>query len=104
MAITQLCEIEQQIATKVVDTLLEAGYTLSVNDGEETTLKHSTDRAAILDAMGTTDEEYLFAHKDGRTATAWLVYGNGCDLITDCSVSLSDVLQPAQEFADRFQG
>lgn len=36
--------VEREIAQRVIKDVLAAGYTISVNDGEETTLKRSTDR------------------------------------------------------------
>lgn len=103
MSLKQVPEIDRLVATRVVVDLLAAGYLISVNDGEETILVASNDEAAILEAMGTTDEEWLTAHKDGRNACVFIVYGNGCDCISDCSVSLVHVLQPAQDYASKFE-
>jgi hypothetical protein len=102
MSLKEVPEIDRLVATRVVVDLLAAGYLISVNDGEETTLVASNDEAAICEAMGTVDEDWLTAHKDGRNACVFLVYGNGCDVVCDCSVSLVEVLQPAQEYAEKF--
>lgn len=53
---------ERQTVEKTIAALLAAGYCLSVNDGEETTIKRSTDPATIIAAMHTTDEDYLLVH------------------------------------------
>lgn len=77
--------IEHRIAKTLINEALKRGWTLTVNDGEETVLWHSTDAKAIWRAMHSTEEEYLhFYDKDQkRIGWVWLVYGNGEDLITD---------------------
>lgn len=92
--------VEREIADQVVDSLLEAGYLLGVNDGEEITIHHSTDAAKIKAALMTTDEDYIFVYvkgddpKDTRPQY-WvrLVYGNdGWDVINDYTVHLDPVI------------
>ena len=86
---------------RVVDLLLEAGYSLSVNDGEEWTLVHSLDADAVMTALRTTDEDRLVAHgKSGRRVGAvYFVYGNmPCEVVADNSTSLNDVLIPLDAF------
>jgi hypothetical protein len=98
--------IEQTIALTAAQALLDAGYTLGVNDGEEVTIHHSKDLDAIQAALFTTDEDYLYVyrhsaghiysdlrgekHEDTRP-DFWvrLVYGNdGWDVISDYSIAL----------------
>lgn len=89
--------IEAQIAGRVVDGLLAAGYTVGVNDGEDTTVSRSTDRAEILGALETTGEDYILAYdaeSGRRIGWVWLVWGNEEDLITDHTVNLTPIIDP----------
>lgn len=54
--------LETQIAHSVVDALLAAGYSVGINDGEETIVSRSLDREEIFAAMRTSDEDYVFAY------------------------------------------
>ena len=91
---------EQQTAARVVDDLLAAGYSLGVFDGEEITVKRSTDRQAILEAMGTTEEDYIkvYPMEPRRTAAiGWVrfVWGNeDWVAICDHTTNLEAVLAP----------
>lgn len=78
---------EAKAARRIVRTLLGHGYALSVHDGEETTVRRSTDLSAILPALASTEADTLIAYMDGeRVGSAWLVWGNGGeDLIADWS-------------------
>lgn len=94
---------ERVIVLKLIDTLLAAGFELSVNDGEE---NHpwTTDRAAVIDAILNTDEDTLRVRKDGRTGWVLLVYGNGgWDVICDYTVWLEDVLAPVMALAEELE-
>lgn len=75
-------------ARRLVRTALELGYSISVQDGEEWTVKQSRDRMAILSAMATTGMDRLrFRDSEGnKLGTMLLVYGNaldGSELIAD---------------------
>lgn len=106
--------VERSIARRVILDALRAGYTLSVYDGEEVTLKNSTSVKAILAAMFSVDDDYLLFHKDGHTATkfagdndGWVrfVYGNdGPDVVNDYTTNLEEVLKGANALADRYAG
>lgn len=76
---------EMQIAGKLIDDALELGCTLSVNDGEEWTVKRSQDKTAILQALATTDADLLKVRTaDGlELGDVLLIWGNDCDLISD---------------------
>ena len=80
---------EATYARKLVDVILARGYTISVNDGEEWTVKRSTDKYAILAAMATAGEDSLAVRTmDGeKVGTFFLVYqdGAGDEVISDCS-------------------
>ena len=92
---------EQQTARKTVETLLAAGYSLSVFDGEEITVKRSLDAESILGAMGTTDEDWLKVYPlaEGNPKPApigWVrfVWGNeDWVAIADYTTNLETVLQ-----------
>lgn len=77
---------EKAQAETLVRIVLDRGYSVSVNDGMEWVLKRSRDRAAILDALGSTDADTLrIRDNDGESfGSFWLVYGNGPgELISD---------------------
>jgi hypothetical protein len=101
-------EIEIEIATKVITDALAAGFCIDVNDGEDTTVQASTDQRVILDAMRSTDEDFLILHKvDGDKAlNGWVrfVYGNGDAVISDYTVNLEDVLKGANALAESLEG
>ena len=98
--------IEQKIVRRCASYLLGAGYVLSVYDGEKITLKYSTCLRAIMDAMMTTDEDYLIAStKEGESykhiGKVYFVYGNdGPDVINDYSVSLEAVVDDVMDYAE----
>lgn len=106
--------IEQKIAQKLVDGLLDAGFTLDVNDGEETVLRASTDRKAILESLGSTDYDVIRCRNkknnlpiDGYVADevcGWvmLVWGNEVDLISGYTCNIERYIQEAVEYAETF--
>lgn len=95
---------EARIIDCLLDHALATGHNLSVNDGEETTLRYSTDRAAIRAAMQTTELDTLTVRKGTRyIGFVLLIYGNGCDLISDYSdrqPALDALLAPALALAE----
>lgn len=96
-------KIEELISKKVVDCLLKAGYAVGVNDGEDTTVKNSTNKHEIHKAMFSTDEDWILAYKDGKQV-GWvrLVYGNNTDVICDYTVNLEDALKDANALAEKY--
>lgn len=78
---------EARHAAALIDALLAKGCMLSVHEGEDWAIQHSTDRAAILEALASTDEDRVIARStDGteRLGSFYLVYGNAPDeLIAD---------------------
>jgi hypothetical protein len=97
--------IELPIARKLVDTILARGFSISVNDGEETVLIRSKNKAEILEAMASTDHDwlYVFDGNDHRLGAIMIVWGNGTDIITDwVGTDLMDQLcKPATELAEK---
>lgn len=95
---------EAKIARKTVEALLAAGYAVSVNDGEETTVDRSRNINEIMAAMFSTDEDYLYAHADSYIGMVYFVYGNdGYEVINDYSTSLEDVMAPINAYADALE-
>lgn len=80
---------EARVARRLVRAALAEGWTISVNDGEETTVTRSTRERKIFDAMCTTGEDVVTIHLpiSGKpSGTFWLIYGNaedGSELICD---------------------
>jgi len=74
-------------ARALIAYLLHAGCKLSVRDGEETTITGSTDAAAVLAALGTTEADTLSVHAGPLGLGSFvLIYGNGPgELIADHS-------------------
>jgi len=95
---------EGRAARKLIRAALAQGYAVSVNDGEETTVRRSKREREIIDALCTTGEDYVILHlpdSGERAGSFYLVYGNdddGSELIADhtdnatCDVHLVSVL------------
>jgi len=108
-------DVEKSIARRAIKELLAAGFALSVNDGEETTLKLSRRPRIIAEAMFSTDQDYLLVHKplvDGDPNNnfdpdhfGWVrfIYGNdGWDVINDNTVNLEPYLVSTTAYAESF--
>lgn len=82
--------LEIQIAKELVRFFLDKGWTIDVNDGEETVLKNSADAGAIWGVMRSTGEDWLFVNRDDTKQSSWvrLIWGNGVDVISDHGVSI----------------
>lgn len=78
---------ERMIATRLVTDILAAGHVVSVFDGEAFAIKRSADKAAILATLASTDCDNLWVRNaEGElVGTILLIWGNGTDLISDCS-------------------
>jgi hypothetical protein len=85
---------ERAVARRLIKAALAAGYTISVYDGEETTVKRSSKLKAITDALATTGEDtlQLYAADPSKTVgwhgagSFYLIWGNaddGSELIAD---------------------
>ena len=100
-------EVEQDIVTRAVDALLNAGYRLATNDGESVRPDTPTDdRAVILHELMDVDDEWLGVYRNGPfngPPDGWVrfVYGNdGWDVINDYTVNLEAALQPVNDYVD----
>lgn len=104
MTVAQRREIEKKIATKTLETLITAGFEISVYDGQDIVITRSTNVESILDKMFSVDDEQILLYKpDDRKRHGWVqfVYGNdGWDVIADHSGHLEEVLKPVAEFSD----
>ena len=87
---------ESRAAARLVNALIAAGYLISVNDGEETTINRTVSAQLALSALATTDMNILVIHRNWREeSTTWprvgtitLIYGNatdGSELVADWS-------------------
>ena len=95
-------------ARKIVIAAINAGFSVGVNDGEETVLKHSRNVNEIMRALFSTDEDYLLIYKDQKKATdhfgwVYLIYGNGIDdVVNDYSTNLDPIFMEAiNEWTDK---
>lgn len=81
---------------------LGPAYTISVYDGESTVISKSRDEAQIMGSIMATDKDVLRVYRgDAKVGYIHLVYGNdGWDVMADFSMSLSEVLESACDFAD----
>jgi hypothetical protein len=103
-AVKRRVAIEQKIARFTVRALLDAGFFITVYDGEEMTVTRSRDVATICDAMNTTDEDFLFVYRDGeRDRFGWVrfVYGNdGWEVINDYTTNLDSQMDAVNQYAE----
>ena len=97
-------EMERAVVEQVIDDLLAANFEITVNDGEEDVLEKSWDKRLILDAMFTTDEDYLKTYPSGQARwSGWvrLIYGNGGhDVVADHTENLEETLATSRKLAD----
>jgi hypothetical protein len=102
-ALKNRIKLEQRIVKLTVDTLLRAGFVLSVFDGEEETAI-TKDKKTLIDALMETDDDYIFVYQDGEKARfGWVrfVYGNdGWDVISDYTTNLDEVLSGVLAYAE----
>jgi len=96
--------IEKGIAKRVVRAAIEAGYTVSLWDGGEYTVKRSRKLSEVVGAMFTVDEESLEIRdsEGGLIGTVWMVYGNdGFDAINDYTATktMEKLMLDADEYA-----
>lgn len=95
---------EERIAKRIIRDMLKAGYSISVNDGEETTLLKSKNLKAIIEAMFTTDEDYLLITKQGFKGWVRFIYGNdGWDVVNDYTTNLEPIMAPINEWSEGLQ-
>lgn len=100
-------EMEIAIVTKLVNTAIELGYSVSVYDGEAYAISRSKFALNILAEMFATDEEFLqFYSEEFYIGGVDLVYGNeGWTVIADHneSAEMAAILAPAETLAAQFE-
>lgn len=91
---------ERRIAGKLITACLRANMLVSVNDGEETVVTKSTNKAEIMAALASTDADVITIYNGSqskafigsvaipgkRVGAFYLIYGNaddGSELISD---------------------
>lgn len=96
---------EKLIVGKLVCDLLAAGFALTVDDGEEKTIKRSTDAAAIFKALSSTEMDRLYVSKGAVNYDGWvlLVWGNDTDVISDYTTNLQAIMEPVNEFVNSLE-
>jgi hypothetical protein len=104
--------VEREIANAIVDSLLESGFLISVdngdNNGNEFEIAKSRDRRAIKAALMQTDEEHLHVYlADGKKfGWVYLVYGNdGWDVMSDYTTNLEQFVgegSSVQKIVDKY--
>ena len=69
---------ETSVVRSIVRNAFHLGYTVSVCDGEEWTVKRTTKEQDVMNAIQTTDMDVLsFRDAEGvKVGNVWLVYGN----------------------------
>lgn len=102
--------MERVIAAATIRAALKAGFTLSVFDGEEVTIKCSTNFEDILFSMCTTDEDFLYLNRGGGNGkrVGWIrfIYGNtGYDVISDYTLNVEKLfdMKSVQNLADSIE-
>lgn len=82
---------ERRIARKLISTLIQSGYVVDINDGEEWTVRGSVNKAELLEALATTGGDLVAFRRHGETRRlGWfnLIWGNaedGSELLSDHS-------------------
>jgi hypothetical protein len=86
---------ERLIVESIIDYVLGKGLVISINDGENDSIKHCPNVSVLKEALDTTGTDHMFFHKpcevDGFYSAMgwiWFIYGNGnngLDIITDSS-------------------
>lgn len=111
MNVTLRQQIEREIADAFLTQVLADNYAITVNDGDEDAVVHSSDKDAILAAMFAVDECTLFLFESfGATsdegADGWVtfIFGNdGWDVISDYTVNLQHLMTEADKVSKRYQ-
>lgn len=75
---------ERRIVSRLIAAALRKGYAISVNDGEEWTVRQSTDADIITNAIATTDRDTLSFRAEGKhIGSILLIWGNDEDVISN---------------------
>jgi hypothetical protein len=90
--------VEKEIATAVVVALLNEGFTLAVDNGDNNGKEYeivSRIATRVVTALFETDEAHLYAVKDHKPiGWVYFVYGNdGWDVISDYTTNLTKFIE-----------
>jgi hypothetical protein len=92
----------------LVQAALAKGWSVNVFDNEETTLVRSQKAKDIEAAMATTSDDKLtfYSETGERIGWVWLIWGNGCDLISDhtSNATMEAFMGPLCEYAESLDG
>lgn len=96
---------ELRVLKMVCEVAIEAGHTVSLQDGEEWTVQRSRDVNELVAAAQTTDMDRLRIRRSDEVGTplgtVLFVYGNSAgEVIADYHVSLEELLTPVIEYTD----
>ena len=71
-------ENEKSVVRAIVKSAIEQGYTVSLSDGQEWTVKRSTSLTEVMQAIMTTESDSLRFRNDAQEVVGgvFLVYGN----------------------------
>jgi hypothetical protein len=106
-------DLEKRIVRKIVQNAIAIGYTVSLNDGEAWTVKRSVKVTEVMEAVQTTDWDFLkFRYAEGEkkgepVGTVHLVYGNdGYDVIADYTdnAEIEKILETAKAYTAKYFG
>jgi len=98
-------ELEERIASVIIEDALAAGYLLSVYDGEDYVLVRSKNKVTVLTAMFSTNEDHLVVYRPGQRRAGWVrfVYGNsGWDVVCDYTCNLEHIMTRANALSDEY--
>lgn len=97
-------ELEERIASVIIEDALAAGYLLSVYDGKDYVLVRSKNKVAVLTAFST-DEDQLVVYRPGQRRAGWVrfVYGNsGWDVVCGYTCNLEHIMTRANALSDEY--
>lgn len=109
-ALARRMKAERRMCTALVDGCLKRGYVISVSDGEDWPVRKSTDKAEIMAALASTDEDGIVIRNAAGDKLGWfqLIYGNdGWDVVADysdneiCNAIWNEVLKPLSDKIER---
>lgn len=95
--------IERAVVRHAATALIAAGCELRLHDGEDFSTERTTSVDLIMAELMATDDEHLWVYGPDDSSKGWiyLVYGNdGYDVISDHSVSLTELLKSTDAFSD----
>ncbi|MCW5679587.1 hypothetical protein [Rhizobium sp.] len=105
-ALARRLKAEKRMSVALVTACLKRGFVISVSDGEDWPVKRSENKAEILAALFSTDEDVIVIRTEDGVKAGWfqLIYGNdGHDVVSDyssndtCDAIWNEVLRPLSD-------